>query len=185
MRIRSVGLLSAVTLACLLGACAEGEDEDADDGGLNTETVRAFLIEGLEANKQMDIGFARAIPDTAMRWAPNDEVRDFAEQVMHTADNSWAAGGLGVAPHAFGDTATVLNDKEALVTAVTAAYDWAINAARTLSAEDLAAEADFFGTPTERWRMFMQMIEHATWTRGQLVPYFHHHGVAVPSVTFY
>ncbi len=175
---------AAVCLSLLVSTISCEVEDDSDDD-LNVATVRAFLIEGLEKNKEMDIQFAHAIPDSALRWAPNADVRDFAEQVVHTADNSWAASGLGIETHAFGDTAVVLNDGEALAEAVALAYDWILNAVRELPDEKFTEAVEFFGAETQRWRVFMQVIEHATWTRGQMVPYFHVHGVPVPEVRFF
>jgi hypothetical protein len=176
---QALGILVALALA---GCSAPAEDASGE--GLDTEAVRSFLVEGLEINKQMDIDFARAIPDSAMRWAPNDDVRDFAEQIVHIANNYWVADGYGMPAPAFADS-TVLNDKVALVEAVTVAYDWVIDQVRQLPAEDFLTVEPFFGQPLARWRSYMQVIEHATWTRGQLVPYFHAHGVSVPTVTFF
>ena len=175
------------TAACLFLAASlvSCEVEDDADDELDLATVRAFLIEGLEKNKEMDMEFAHAIPDSALRWAPNADVRDFAEQVVHTSDNSWAASGLGIETHTFGDTAVVLNDGDALADAVGQAYDWILNAAREIPDEKLTETVEFFGAETQRWRIFMQIIEHATWTRGQMVPYFHVHGVPVPEVRFF
>jgi len=177
---------SGIAVLTLVGflSCATSSRATRSDA-LDTEAIREFLANGLEANKAMDIDFARAIPDSALRWAPTPDVRDFAQQIAHAADNSWIASGLGVEARAFGDTAVVLNDKEALVAAVTAAYDWMLGTLRDLPDDQFTAEGDFFGTPTPRWRMFMQAIEHATWTRGQLVGYFHAHGVPVPRVRFF
>ncbi|MFQ5702723.1 MAG: DinB family protein [Gemmatimonadales bacterium] len=171
-----------IFLAVSLVSC---EVEDDSDDQLDVATVRAFIVEGLEKNKEMDIEFARAIPDSALRWAPNADVRDFAEQVVHAADNAWVASGLGIESRTFGDTAVVLNDNDALAEAVAQAYDWILNAARELPDEEFTETVEFFGAKIQRWRVFMEAIEHATWTRGQLVPYFHAHGVPVPEVQFF
>ena len=56
---------------------------------IDVEAIRAVLLHGLEQHKQMDIEFTRAIPDSALRWKPTPEVRDFAQQIHHIAvDNA-------------------------------------------------------------------------------------------------
>jgi hypothetical protein len=150
---------------------------------IEVETIRALLLHGLEQGRAMDIDFARAIPDSALRWAPTPEVRDFAEQVEHAAvDNALfvALGILGVPMPSFGDTAEYLNDQEALVGAVTAAYDWVMQSLRELPAEEFQTETKLFGQEMEKWRVYLQALEHGYWTRGQMVPYFRANGMVPP-----
>ena len=150
---------------------------------IEVETIRAMLLHGFEQGRAMDIDFARAIPDSALRWAPTPEVRDFAEQVEHAAvDNALfvARGILGVPTPSFGDTSVYLNDQEAMVEAITAAYDWVMQSLRDLPAEDFQTETTLFGQQLEKWRVYLQALEHGYWTRGQMVPYFRAHGMAPP-----
>jgi hypothetical protein len=151
---------------------------------IEVEAIRALLLHGFEQGRAMDIDFARAIPDSALRWAPTPEVRDFAEQVEHAAvDNALfvALGILGVPMPAFGDSGVYLNDQDALVEAVTAAYDWVMESLRELPAEDFQTETTLFGQQMPKWRVYLQALEHGYWTRGQMVPYFRAHGMAPPS----
>ncbi|MEE9155494.1 MAG: hypothetical protein V3U38_02530, partial [Gemmatimonadota bacterium] len=69
---------------------AWAQEEPASSGvTIDVEVLRALLVEGLEANKMMDVEFALAIPDSALRWAPTPGVRDFVQQLNHTAvDNA-------------------------------------------------------------------------------------------------
>jgi uncharacterized damage-inducible protein DinB len=92
------------------------------------------------------------------------------------------AGSLfGGEPPAFGDSEVILNDKQALSEAVGRAYDWLIEQLPELSDQEWAESVPFFGGQMmPRWRICVFALEHAMWTRGQLVPYFHAHGVSVP-----
>lgn len=152
---------------------------------IDIETLRQELINGLERQRMMDVEFARAIPDSALRWAPNPVVRDFAEQVAHGANNLFLGRFVGKEAPAFGDTAVYLNDKEELAQAVTRAYNWVIKSLRELSAEDLLVETNIFGQTVPKWRVYLFATEHAIWTRGQLVPYFRAHGLAPPQTRFF
>lgn len=108
---------------------------------------RTLLLSGFENNRLMDVDFVRAIPDSALRWAPNDAVRDFAEQIEHTALDNVLFVAMGVTDGerpGFGDPDNYLNDKEALVEAVNAAYDWVMESLRRLPAEGLVMETELF-----------------------------------------
>ncbi len=72
-----VPLTAALTLALPASTAAQ------QPVAINVDSIRALLIRGLEQHKLMDIAFAQAIPDSAVRWAPTPEVRDFAEQIEH------------------------------------------------------------------------------------------------------
>ncbi len=180
MRLRPTAVASVSCLAIVLVASAPR----ADRATLDAEAVRAFLIEGYEANKQMDVDFVRAVPDSALRWAPNGDVRDFMQQIDHTANNTWAVPGAAYRP-TLGDTAVYLNDREAMVEVVTREYDRVIASIRALPAADFGTEVDFFGQATPKWRVYMQGLQHTNWTRGQLVPYYHAHDVPVPRFILY
>ncbi len=51
-----------------------------------------------------------------------------------------------------------------------AAYDWVMESLRRLPAEELVMETELFGQHMAKWRVYLQALEHAYWTRGQLVP---------------
>lgn len=170
-----------VTISISLSQAAA--QETASTATVDVESVRAVLISGFEQYKEMDVEFARAIPDSALRWAPTSGVRDFAQQIEHGAlDNAFfvARGVLGTETPTFGDSAVYLNDKEALAEAVAEVYDYVLESLRNISAEDLAAEADFFRRRLPRWRIYLLALQHANWTRGQLVPYFRLNGMDPP-----
>ena len=80
----------------------------------------------------------------------------------------------------FGDTAAYLNDKAELERVVVATYDWVIESLRGLTAEELVVETDLFRQRLPKWRVYLQALAHADWTRGQLVPYFRLNGITPP-----
>ena len=83
MRIRlSIGPLFVLVVG--VNVCA-AEAQQASGVTIDVESIRALLVTGFENNRAMDMDFVRAIPDSALRWAPNEDVRDFAEQIEHTA----------------------------------------------------------------------------------------------------
>lgn len=178
--VRRAGLMTVVGALLFVPPAAIAQTSASDSPDI--EAVRGYVMDALERSKTWDMSIALAIPDSALRWAPNPDVRDFAEQVEHGANNLFIAGSLfGGEPPAFGDSEVILNDKQALSEAVGRAYDWLIEHLPELSDEAWAESVPFFGGQMmPRWRICVFALEHAMWTRGQLVPYFHAHGVPVP-----
>lgn len=170
----------------MTGACVP--PAGAQEPAVGVESIRSMLLRGLEVHREMDLAYVRAVPDSALRWAPTPGVRDFARQVEHIArDNPQivAAGLPGTEAPEFGDPEVYLNDRAALEELVHATYDWVEETLRGLPAERLVEETTLFGRGLPTWRLFAVALHHADWTRGQLVPYLRLHGVEPPSWSFY
>ena len=164
--------------ALLLAAPAAAQEPSVD-----LESIRQMLINGFEQSKQMDLDFSEAMPESALRYAPTDGVRDFAQQIIHISDGNMGTVGTAVvdapAP-SVGDTAVYLNDVKELQAALTRAYDWVIGTLRDIPAQELGAETELFGIELTKWRVYMFALTHAYWTRGQLIPYLRLNGVEPP-----
>ncbi|MDH3732995.1 MAG: DinB family protein [Gemmatimonadota bacterium] len=172
---KRAGFAGLAIAALLLTGAMDATAQSADG-------MKGYLIDAFERAKAWDISLAEAIPDSAMDWAPNADVRGFAAQIVHTANNGFIAMPLfGEDAPAFGDEAELVADRAALIAAVTNAYDFLIGKLETMDGTSLGDEVDFFGRTMTRGRVALFALEHAMWTRGQLVPYLHAHGVAVPA----
>ncbi len=172
----SWAVLGAVLLT-LTGCAAQSQSSDAAE----LDVIKAYLVNGFERAKAWDVSMAEAIPDSAMGWAPTPGVRGFAAQVVHAANNTFIGMPMfGEDAPALGDPDALAQNKADLIAAVTNSYDWIIQQLNAMPGSELAAEAQLFGQTLPRWRIGMFALEHAMWTRGQLVPYLHAHGVAVP-----
>ncbi len=142
-----------------------------------------MLVEGFESARTMDLEFAMAIPDSALRWAPTEGVRTFTEQVAHGGlENTLfvAEPVLGEQKPERADTALYLNDRDALVEALNLAYDYVIAGVQDLPVEEFLVETTLFGQQMPKWRVLVQALAHGIWTRGQMVPYFRINGVTPP-----
>ncbi len=175
IRLRRMAACTGLVAALFLGGVGDAAAQDAPG------EMKAYLVNAFERARTWDLSLAEAIPDSAMEWAPSADVRGFAAQVVHAADNSFIAMALfGEEAPAFGEEADLVADKAALIAAVTNAYGFLIEKLQAMPAADLSEEVDFFGRSMTRGRVALFGLEHAMWTRGQLVPYLHTHGVAVP-----
>ena len=178
-RVRRAGLGLALAGAWILGGTAGAAAQ-------NAEGMKTYLVDGFERAKAWDLEMAAAIPDSAMDWAPTPDVRNFAQQVIHTANNGFIAQAMfGEEAPPFGDEDTLVGDKAALGMAVAKAYDYMIGKLQAMPASALGEQVDFFGRSMTRGRVALFALEHAMWTRGQLVPYLHAHGVAVPQARLF
>lgn len=172
-----------VTLTALMALCWPELALAQASQALSAEELRAVFLEGLEQHKTMDLEFAAAIPDSALRWAPTPGVRDFAQQIEHIAldnVNFVARAVLGERPPSFGEPEVYLNDKAELGRLVEDTYDYVIDALSSVSAEGLMQKTELFGRQLPKWKVFLLALHHADWTRGQLVPYFRLNGVDPP-----
>lgn len=177
-------LLAALASAVAVAAAGCGQsDATAESSAVDADSVRGVLIRGFQQGRAVDRAFVRAIPDTALRWAPTPEVRDFAEQMEHAVLDNLRIVAMGVAeeePPALGDTADYLNDREELERAVDRSYEYVLETLREMPASELTAEGEVFGRTLPRWNIFLLALQHAEWTRGQMVPYFRIHGIDPP-----
>lgn len=173
---RSARLAALTVVAATAFAAAPTIAQDTSNEG-----AKAYIIDAFQRARDWDVSLAQAIPDSAMDWAPDPDVRGFAEQVIHTANNGFIGPAVfGADAPEFGDADALTADKMALAAAVTGAYDWIIAQVEAMPAAALSEETEFFGRTLSKARVLLFALEHAMWTRGQLVPYLHAHGVPVP-----
>lgn len=172
----------AIALATAVSVPATAIPQEA---AVDAEAVKAYLLDGFERAKATDVAFAETIPDSALSWAPTPGVRNFAEQVVHAANSSFIGQPVfGKRPeNFFGEGAT--ESRAALTAAVSACYDWILDELRATPAETLHSSGSLFGREMPKWRILAFALEHAMWTRGQLVPYFRMHGIDPPDVRLF
>ncbi|MGH7539677.1 MAG: DinB family protein [Gemmatimonadota bacterium] len=171
-------------VVCVCVTALPGRASPQEGAALDVASIRAMLRKGLDTHRQMDIAFVRAIPDSALRWAPTPGVRDFAQQIEHIViDNVLIASG-GQMP-SYGNPEDYLNDKGALEAVVETTYAQVVETLNGLSDAQLLEDGELFGNPMPRWRFFLVALNHADWTRGQLVPYYRLNGAEPPEWHFF
>ena len=173
---------SLVLLALTAGAAGTAPAQQAGAGAGLPPGFRDQQLADLERERAMTLAMLDSMPERLIHFKPVPEVRDFMQQIAHAAQpvSAFAARARGAAPPALGDSAAYLNDRVALRGMVNRSYDYAATALRGLSEADYLGPVTFFGRPTPRWKVFALALEHSTWTRGELVPYFRLNGMAPP-----
>lgn len=156
-------LLAAIFAVTLMPATASAQD-------FQTRFVADF-----ERMRSNVLAMVDSMPDSGLRSAPTDDVRDFAEQIEHIAIgnvNLIASGvdadrvDLGVDPDVY------LNDKTELKNFVNVAFDRVHEMLTAMSEEEYHSEGSLFGQiPTPKWRIVQAAFEHGIWTLGSTVPY--------------
>ena len=178
-RLIQTALAGCLALALSIGAEASAHAQDMS-------ALKGYIIDGFERQKRWDLAVIEAIPESELRWAPADDMRNWAQQVVHS-NNLFIAGAVtGAAPSVgLDEDSEEIYDKAYLAQAVGEAHDWLLAQLAEVDAADLAGEVEFFGRTMARWRVCLFALEHATWTRGQMVPYFHAHGIDVPQAQLF
>lgn len=182
MRHRVMGMLAVVAVLPVAGS--GGLSAQAAVEGLGTEAMRTYLLEGFQRNLELDLAYLESAPDSMLRWAPTEGVRDFAEQIAHTTHDFFRPWREGAPEPA--DAARYLNDREVLAHHLRGGYGWVLERIEAMTTDDFNA-VQSLGPMGEysMWRVFVYWIEHAMWTRATTVSYLRMNGVVPPRVRFF
>jgi len=162
-------LFAALALAVLTAAPASAQD------------MRAALVDDFERMRGNVLMMIDAMPESGLRSAPTEGVRDFAEQIEHVVMGSVSIIGSGVDRPAagLGDSAVYLNSKPELIAFVNRGFDEVGTMLSAMSDADMMADANLFGQATvAKWKLAQTAYEHGVWTLGATVPYVRTEGGA-------
>lgn len=178
-RTRVFNAWAALIVLCAGGLAAQTNSDDVD-----TQAIRAYLLQAFQRNLELDLAYLAAAPDSMLRWAPAEDVRDFTQQIAHTTHDffrPWREG----APMA-ADTVRYLNDRDVLAQHLTDGYGWILEQIVGMTPSELTApmSLDQMGEHPV-WRVYTYWVEHAMWTRATTVPYLRINGVSPPRVRFF
>ena len=147
------------------------------------QSMKASLIDDFERQRANVLGMVDAMPESGLRTAPTEGVRDFAQQIEHVVVGNVSIIGSGVDRPVvgLGDPETYLNSKEELKTFVNSGFDQVKEMLEAMTDADLRAETSLFGQATvEKWKLVQVAYEHAVWTLGATVPYLRLQGAVPP-----
>jgi len=167
---------TGIALAALMGLCV---------APLAAQDIKASLADDFERQRANVLGMVDAMPDSGLRSAPTEGVRDFAQQIEHVVQGNVGIIGSGVdqpVPIGEHDPEVYLNSKEALRSFVNDGYDAIGEMIAGLSTEGMTEETSLFGQAmVERWKLAQLAYEHGVWTLGATVPYLRLQGATPPA----
>ena len=148
------------------------------------QDLKSSLIDDFERQRGNVLGMVDAMPESGLRSAPTEGVRDFAQQIEHVVQ-----GNIGIIRSGFDrpvdipqmDPEVYLNSKEELKNMVNVGFDLIAEMLNAMTDENLHEETQLFGQATvQKWVLVKTAYEHAVWTLGATVPYLRLNGSAPP-----
>jgi uncharacterized damage-inducible protein DinB len=141
--------------------------------------------------KQYTKAYLDAMPEDGYSFKPTQEIRSFAQQMLHIADANYIFATVASdKPNPIGQTLashdvnekTVSPTKEAVTKTVMASYDWVITTLQNMTADQLQ-ETTKFGKHDNitRSALYGKAFEHQTHQRGQTTIYLRLKGVTPPA----
>ncbi len=125
-----------------------------------------------------------AMPADGYAFKATPEVRTFAQQMLHLADaNYFFISTASATPSSFGQKSvekTVAQTKEETTKAVMDSYDYAINAIKGMSADQMQDMVTAEGQKVTKGQLLAKAFEHQTHHRGQTTVYLRLKGVTPP-----
>lgn len=182
--------MKRVALGCLLltawltlGSAHEAVAQDAS-------RVRAEVATTMETAGAKMVALAEAMPQEAYAWRPVEGVRSVSQVYMHVVGtNYWFPTVVGgVPPHGSGVTADYSSvppleretDKEAIVEALRASFEYVVDFIRTAPADRLDEAVDMFGQATTYRGVLFETSVHLHEHLGQSIAYARTNGVTPP-----
>lgn len=150
--------------------------------------MKASLVADWERAKAFSLEYIDAMPDDAMEFRPNDDVRTFQGQFLHIAQGNIGllANGTG-AERIHTDVANFeaeekFKGKKALRALTVEVYDWCIEAIKNMDMskmDEVVGPNEQFSFPRLEW--IKKGFEHQTHHRGQSTIYLRMKGVTPPA----
>jgi len=151
---------------------------------LFAQDIKSSLMDDFERQRGNVLGMVDAMPESGLRTAPTEGVRDFAQQIEHVVQ-----GNVGIIQSGFDrpvdipqlDPEVYLNSKDELKKMVNTGFDLIAEMISAMSDSDMEAETGLFGQATvQKWQLIKTAYEHAVWTLGATVPYVRSQGGTPP-----
>lgn len=192
MKIRGVGVLSAIGLSLVVVGCggATPAPQETAPAAAPAPTpaaggaaVRADLIKDWERQKATLLAIADAMPEDKFSFKSTPAQRSYGEHIMHIAtvnvDVLKLVGGQ-VPPPTF--TAETAKTKADILKALGESYDHGIALLNEQTDATITGtvEAAFLG-PSTRARVFWFLLGHSMDTYGQLAVYLRLNGIVPPA----
>ncbi len=153
--------------------------------GLRTNSKEQMIAE-FERAKAYTREYLDAMPADGYGYKPTEEMRSFAQQMLHIAGANYGLGAAatGMANPYEGKNLEKMDEmqsKEMCTKAVDDSYDFLINSIKNLSDDQLSETVKIFRWDMSREDGLMKTFEHQTHHRGQTTVYLRLKGVTPPA----
>lgn len=153
------------------------------------DTVES-LVADYERSKEMTLAYLEAMPMEHYGFKPTDEIRSFAEQMLHLAQ-----GTIGLTSNGTGidkiyatknlEKDPALQSKEEVIRIVTEGFDYAINSIKTMDPSSFGEIVQRGPYRISRLSWIQKADEHIAHHRGQCAIYLRLQGVKPPQYTLF
>ena len=173
-----IGMTAPLLIGSMASAAAERFSTPVKDAMIaDWERAKAYTLEYLAAASNEVIGYR-----------PTDEMRSFAQQMLHIAESNYGFGSAAsgkASPISFGQLESASADfssQEALTKAVAQSYDFIISALRDTDESKMEEKVKVFNRfEMSRKDAFLKAFEHQTHHRGQTTVYLRLKGITPPN----
>lgn len=155
-------------------------------GHANAQTNTDQMVKDWQRAKAYTAEYLDAMPESGYAFKPSQEMRSFAEQMLHLAETnySFAAAASGQkSPYDMGQLEkSGIQSKSEVTKAVLAGYDFVLTSIKKLDQKQFNESIKLFGRfDLKREEVFNKSFEHQTHQRGQTTVYLRLQGVKAPS----
>ena len=143
----------------------------------------AYYLPQWMRTKDCTMEYCLAMPEETYHFKPTEEVRSFADQMLHIAGSSifFASNYLGGSNPPEGDYTPDGKSKQECADLLAESFDYCAEVIGGLSDDDLHVEVETFAGVLPRNEVVIFMRDHVTHHRGQTVVYLRLNGIVPPA----
>lgn len=158
------------------------------DSLINHPTFTSDALSKWKGMKSYTLKVAEVMPENKFNYKPVDEVKMFAEQLIHMANNLYYLSATFLR-----DTVPPINiklmqekvgknlaSKAEIIEYVSKAFDYGEESIKGLDAKKLEEEISFWGGKATKRKIVLLLNDHQTHHRGQLMIYLRLNGIKPP-----
>ena len=136
------------------------------------------LLTAWEAMTKMVVETAKAMPEEHYTFKPTDELRDFADQIGHTAGANYLFASVVNLSTPDPMPTTDTKNKQEVIHQLEGSFAYIKGGIEKLSDDELNEEIDFFGNKMSRLQSILIMTSHLQREHGKTTIYTRLKGVA-------
>ncbi|GAC1427987.1 MAG: hypothetical protein NVSMB7_04880 [Chitinophagaceae bacterium] len=140
-------------------------------------------IKKLQHSREYTLQTAKLMPEAQYTFRPQSEEINFGEQLLHLSANmGWlCASYLSNSKNPVTKEDSKLLKKEAIISVLDKAYDFALNVLTHFDTKSLADPVTFFAGPMNKLQIINLLNDHQTHHRAQMLVYLRLNGIKPPA----